>query len=169
MSRRALLVAALLLVAPMARAQQQAAGGDPQGVVGLPKGQAFAGEALLARTEDVAGLLRCPVCQGLSVADSPSKLAGEMRSEIETQLRAGRSPDRIRAFFIDRYGEWILLSPSRHGWNLLPWAVPIVGLLAGVTVWVVFVRRRAPRIAGEVTETEHRRIEHGLADLEEPG
>jgi cytochrome c-type biogenesis protein CcmH/NrfF len=47
--------------------------------------------------------------------------------------------------------------------------VPIIGLLAGVTVWVVFVRRRAPRIAGEVTETEHRRIEHELADLEEPG
>jgi cytochrome c-type biogenesis protein CcmH/NrfF len=47
--------------------------------------------------------------------------------------------------------------------------VPIVGLLAGVTVWVVFVRRRAPRITGEVTETEHRRIEHELADLEEPG
>jgi cytochrome c-type biogenesis protein CcmH len=91
-----------------------------------------------------------------------------MRSEIETQLRAGRTPDQIRAFFIDRYGEWILLSPPRHGWNLLPWAVPIVGLLAGVTLWVVFVRRR-PGTAGEVTETEHRRIEHELADLEEPG
>jgi cytochrome c-type biogenesis protein CcmH/NrfF len=47
--------------------------------------------------------------------------------------------------------------------------VPIVGLLAGVTLWVVFVRRRAPGDAAEVTETEHRRIEHELADLEEPG
>ena len=41
-----------------------------------------------------------------------------------------------------------------------PWAV---------AVWVAFVRRRTPRTAGEVTETEHRRIEHELADLEEPG
>ncbi len=118
---------------------------------------------------EIGAGLRCPVCLNLSVADSPSKLAGEMRSEIETQLRAGRSPDQIRAFFIDRYGEWILLSPRRHGWNLLPWAVPIVGLLAGVALWVAFVRRRAPAPAGEVTETEHRRIEHELADLEEPG
>ena len=121
------------------------------------------------RVHEIGAGLRCPVCLNLSVADSPSKLAGEMRSEIETQLRAGRSPDQIRAFFIDRYGEWILLSPPRHGWNLLPWAVPIVGMLAGVAVWVAFVRRRTPRTAGEVTETEHRRIEHELADLEEPG
>ena len=45
----------------------------------------------------------------------------------------------------------------------------IVGMLAGVAVWVGLVRRRAPRTPGEVTETEHRRIEHQLADLEEPG
>jgi cytochrome c-type biogenesis protein CcmH len=121
------------------------------------------------RVHEVGAGLRCPVCLNLSVADSPSKLAGEMRSEIETQLRAGRTPDQIRAFFIDRYGEWILLSPPRHGWNLFPWAVPIVGLLAGVMLWVVFVRRRAPGTPGEVTETEHRRIEHELADLEELG
>jgi len=42
-------------------------------------------------------------------------------------------------------------------------------LLLYLAVWVAFVRRRAPRTAGEVTETEHRRIEHQLADLEEPG
>jgi cytochrome c-type biogenesis protein CcmH len=121
------------------------------------------------RVHEIGAGLRCPVCLNLSVADSPSTLAGEMRTEIETQLRAGRRPEQIRAFFIDRYGEWILLSPPRHGWNLLPWAVPIVGLVAGVALWVAFVRRRAPGTAGEVTETEHRRIEHELADLEEPG
>ena len=126
-------------------------------------------QTLDERVHEIGAGLRCPVCLNLSVADSPSTLAGEMRTEIETQVRAGRSPDQIRAFFIDRYGEWILLSPPRHGWNLLPWAVPIVGMLAGVGVWVAFVRRRVPRTAGEVTETERRRIEHELVDLEEPG
>ena len=122
-------------------------------------------ETLDDRVHEIGAGLRCPVCLNLSVADSPSTLAGEMRDEIETQLRAGRSPAQIRAFFIDRYGEWILLSPPRRGWNLLPWAVPIVGLLGGLALWVGFVRRRTPG----VTETEHRRIEHELADLEEPG
>ena len=135
----------------------------------IASGGAGGHQTLDERVHEIGAGLRCPVCLNLSVADSPSTLAGEMRTEIETQLRAGRSPEQIRAFFIDRYGEWILLSPPRHGWNLLPWAVPIVGMLAGIAVWVAFVRRRTPRTAGEVTETEHRRIEHQLADLEEPG
>ncbi|HKX34407.1 MAG TPA: cytochrome c-type biogenesis protein [Actinomycetota bacterium] len=126
-------------------------------------------QTLDERVHEIGAGLRCPVCLNLSVADSPSKLAGEMRTEIATQLRAGRTPEQIRAFFIDRYGAWILLSPPPHGLNLVPWAVPIVGLLAGVVLWLAFVRRRAPRTAGEVTESEHLRIEHELADLEEPG
>lgn len=121
------------------------------------------------RAHQIGAGLRCPVCLNLSVADSPSPLAGEMRTEIETQLRAGRTPEQIRAFFVDRYGEWILLSPPRRGWNLLPWAVPIVGMVVGVAVWVALVRRRASRTHGGVTETEHRRIEHELADLQEGG
>lgn len=101
-----------------------------------------------ARTHEIAAGLRCPVCQNLSVADSPSRLAGEMRAEIETQLRAGRTPDEIRAFFIDRFGEWILLSPSRRGLNLVPWLVPILGVVAGAVLWVSLVRRRPTGEAG---------------------
>jgi cytochrome c-type biogenesis protein CcmH len=104
------------------------------------------------RVHEIGAGLRCPVCLNLSVADSPSKLAGEMRTEIANQLLAGRSPQQIRAFFIDRYGEWILLSPRPHGWNLVPWAVPVVGLLAGLTLWLVLVRRGEPGTGGRVTE-----------------
>lgn len=121
------------------------------------------------RVHEIGAGLRCPVCQNLSVADSPSKLAGEMRAEIETQLRGGRSPEQIRAFFVDRYGEWILLAPSRRGLNLVPWAVPVLGLLLGVALWVGFVRRRAPGDDLGATAAERARIERQLGELQEPG
>jgi cytochrome c-type biogenesis protein CcmH len=101
------------------------------------------------RVRDIASGLRCPVCQNLSVADSPSRLAGEMRAEIRAQLVAGRDPEEVRAFFVDRYGEWILLSPPRSGLNLLPWLVPVAGVLIGVALWFRLVRRRPAEI-GEV-------------------
>jgi cytochrome c-type biogenesis protein CcmH len=103
-------------------------------------------ESLADRAHEIAAGLRCPVCLNLSVADSPSRLAGEMRSEIGSRLRAGQSPEQIRAFFIDRYGEWILLEPPRRGLNWVPWAVPVVALVAGVGVWVAVLRRPQTRL-----------------------
>jgi cytochrome c-type biogenesis protein CcmH len=97
------------------------------------------------RVNEIAAGLRCPVCQNLSVADSPSRLAGEMRAEIADKLAAGQTPEQIRAFFVDRYGEWVLLAPTKRGLNLLPWAVPIVGVLAGAALWFGLVRRRPDR------------------------
>ena len=104
--------------------------------------------SLDARTQALAAGLRCPVCQNLSVADSPSHLAGEMRNEIAERLRAGASDDEVRAYFVQRYGEWVLLEPPRRGFDLIPWLVPIVGVAVGVGVWFALVRRR-PRSAAE--------------------
>ena len=97
------------------------------------------------RVREIASGLRCPVCQNLSVADSPSPLAREMRSEIAERLEAGATPDQVRAFFVERYGEWVLLAPTREGLNLLPWLVPIVGVVFGVGLWVYVLRRRPAR------------------------
>lgn len=135
------------------------------------------GRASLAdRAHEVAAGLRCPVCLNLSVADSPSGLAREMRSEITTRLRAGASPEQIRAFFVDRYGDWILLEPPKRGLNLVPWAVPFVALIGGVAIWVTVVRRRGPggdmsqaAPDGRPTEAERARIDRELADMQEPG
>lgn len=121
------------------------------------------------RVHEIASGLRCPVCQNLSVADSPSRLAGEMRSEIQAQLQQGRTPEEVRAFFVARYGEWILLAPSRRGLNLVPWLVPIIGVLAGAAIWAWLVRRRIGSDDGSATSSERSRIERELQGFEEPG
>jgi cytochrome c-type biogenesis protein CcmH len=89
----------------------------------------------------VASGLRCPVCQDLSVADSPSALAREMRGKIAAELRSGTSPAAIRQEFVNAYGEWILMNPPRHGLSLVAWILPVVLLGAGVLVAAVSVAR----------------------------
>jgi cytochrome c-type biogenesis protein CcmH len=121
------------------------------------------------RVHEIASGLRCPVCQNLSVADSPSRLAGEMREEIESQLQGRRSPEQVRAYFVERYGEWVLLAPSRRGLNLLPWLVPVIGVLAGVAIWVSLFRRRVTVEDVATTSSERARIDRELQGLEEPG
>jgi cytochrome c-type biogenesis protein CcmH len=119
------------------------------------------------RANALASGLRCPVCQNLSVADSPSRLAGEMRTEIEQQLAAGATDEQVREFFVGRYGEWILLEPTREGLNLLPWLFPIVAVAAGLAIWLVAVRRRSRPDVAPVSEEERRRIRGELAALED--
>ena len=111
-------------------------------VVALPVGaQSVADSILEARTTAVAAELRCPVCQGLSIQDSPSELSQEMRGMVRDQLRAGKTPAEVKAFFVSKYGEWILLTPTAQGFNLLLYILPFALLLGGAAVIVVVVRR----------------------------
>jgi cytochrome c-type biogenesis protein CcmH/NrfF len=93
------------------------------------------------RTRSVAAQLRCPVCQGLSLADSPSELALEMKDVVREQLAAGRTPDQVKAYFVAKYGEWILLEPPAHGINVVAYLLPGLALAAGlVVVWLALRR-----------------------------
>lgn len=110
--------------------------------------------SLQERVHAVAAGLRCPVCQNLSVADSPSALAREMRGTIERRLRAGETPARIRASFVAAYGDWILLDPPARGINLIAWLGPAALLVAGVALSVVAVRRWTRTSSGGETPPE---------------
>ena len=101
------------------------------------------------RVHAIAAGLRCPECQNLSVADSPSGLAREMRSEIERRLLAGQSADAITSYFVSRYGRWILLSPSAGGLGLIAWGAPVLAALVGGAMAVAVLRRRRSRVDGE--------------------
>ncbi len=103
--------------------------------------QAPKDSALEARTSAVAAQLRCPVCQGLSLQDSPSELAQSMRAVVRDQLAQGKTPDEVKAYFVSKYGEWILLAPEPRGFNLVAYAVPFLVVLAGGALIVIAVRR----------------------------
>jgi cytochrome c-type biogenesis protein CcmH len=96
---------------------------------------------------DVAAQLRCVVCQSLSVADSPSETANQMRQIIRERLAAGESPEQVRDYFVQKYGQWILLSPPKEGFNLLVWVVPFAALGAGLVLVAVILRRWSRRPA----------------------
>jgi cytochrome c-type biogenesis protein CcmH len=90
---------------------------------------------------DVALQLRCVVCQNLSVADSPSEMAGQMRAIVRERLEAGETPEQVREYFVARYGEWILLAPRRTGFNLLVWGFPVAAVAVGFGVVALLLRR----------------------------
>jgi cytochrome c-type biogenesis protein CcmH len=96
---------------------------------------------------EVSAQLRCVVCQSLSVADSPSETAHQMKDIIRERLAAGETPEQVRAYFVEKYGTWILLSPPRQGFNLLVWVVPFVGLGLGLVLVLIVVRRWSRRPA----------------------
>ena len=64
-----------------------------------------------------------------------------MRAIVREQLQAGKSPDEIKAFFVSKYGEWVLLKPKTTGFSALLWILPYVVLVLGVSTALWFVRR----------------------------
>jgi cytochrome c-type biogenesis protein CcmH len=107
----------------------------------LAAGRAVAAPVTPQQVHEVAEQLRCVVCQNLSVADSPSEMAAQMRGIVRERLEAGESPAQVRQYFVDRYGEWILLAPRRSGFNLLVWWMPVAAVTVGLVGVALLLRR----------------------------
>ena len=136
-------VAALIWTASMAGAQGIAP-------IAPPAVQVSAADSILeARTAAVAATLRCPVCQGESIQDSPATLAQQMRAVVKERLRAGESEEEVKAYFVARYGEWILLEPQMRGLNILLYALPVLLVVGGLGLVVFLVRRWTQPVADQ--------------------
>lgn len=95
------------------------------------------------QAEQIAAELRCPDCQALSVAESQTAAAAAIRRQIVEQLAAGQSPDQVRAYFVARYGEWILLAPT----SPFAWWIPAVAIVVGIGAFGWWLRRGRSRVA----------------------
>lgn len=123
--------------------------------------------ALEARARGLDHALRCVVCQSESVASSNADWAVETRRVIREQVVAGQSDAQIVDFFVERYGEFVLMTPRSTGSNWLLWAAgPLMFLLAaGIGVFYLRGRATAPAATDEtLTEDESRRLAEILKD-----
>lgn len=98
--------------------------------------------AVERRLKDLAEELRCLVCQNQTIADSNAPLALDLRNQIRTQIAQGRSDDQIRAYMVERYGDFVLYKPPFKANTALLWLAPALLLLAGGAVFWIVVRRR---------------------------
>lgn len=96
------------------------------------------------RVTGLARSIKCPTCQGESVAESDAGPSREIRRDIAVRVQQGESDEDIRAYYADRYGDQILLTPPRSGLGALVWVIPVlVGLGAVAGLVMAFRRWRA--------------------------
>ena len=97
------------------------------------------------KAREIGLLLRCPVCQGMPIVDSPADMAQSMMRRIREMSAEGKTKDEILEYFTARYGDWVLLEPRKEGLNWLVWVMPPLFLLLGVLMALGYGRRSKSR------------------------
>ena len=100
--------------------------------------------ALEAKAQDLMETLRCLKCQSQSIADSDASMAGDMRSQVRQRIAAGEEPEAVRAWLVERYGDYVSYAPrvTTLTWPLF--AAPLALLLLAAAL----LRRRFRGKAG---------------------
>ena len=99
--------------------------------------------ALEAKAQALMETLRCLKCQSQSIADSDAPMAGDMRHQVRTRIAAGEEPEHIRAWMVERYGDYVSYKPTVSATTWPLFAVPVVLLL--LAVLIIRRRLRSPR------------------------
>jgi len=129
--------------------------------------------ALEARVQALAAELRCLVCQNQSLADSHAPLALDLKEQVRTQLRAGRSEAEVVAWMTARYGDFVRYRPPWKASTALLWAGPALLLAGGLLAWWLAIRRREDVPDGQPSASELERADrwlglHGSGDAGHP-
>ncbi|UUL83042.1 cytochrome c-type biogenesis protein [Sphingomonas qomolangmaensis] len=129
-------ILALLVAAPLA-AQQSAV---PQAELAWKQ---LPDPAKEAEARELMEELRCLVCQGQSIADSDADMAGDMRALVRERVGQGESAADVRAWLIERYGDYVSYDPPVSGASVPLWIAPIVLLILGAGIAARSFRRRS--------------------------
>ena len=121
---------------------------DAEQFVGKPQGTPLTGEQLNLKTQQVGALLRCPVCQGLSVSDSPSEMAVNMKGQVRELLSRGYTQEQILSYFERSYGQFVLLKPKFNGVAAAVWILPLLAVAIGVVIVVSKAKKLEAAPAG---------------------
>ena len=104
--------------------------------------------------------MRCLVCQNESLAGSRSDLANDLRREIRTLIKEGKSDDQIRNFMVERYGDFVLYRPPVKPITWLLWIGPFVILVIGIVGLLTYLRRRNSSVPSVIlTDADNRKID----------
>ena len=98
------------------------------------------------RVQALGSRIRCPVCQGEAISESPSETAQSMMEIVEEQVAAGASDGEIIDYFKDRYGEFVVLDPPFRGLTLVLWLLPLGAVAAGIVLIVGRMRPAAEKV-----------------------
>ncbi len=130
-------------------------------------------QAIDIRTREIAKTLRCTVCQSESLFESQAPLAQQMREVIRERVAQGQSDEEIRAYFLSRYGDYILMEPRKTGLNWLIWAGPFLMLLVGgiflyrtLARWTAQTASAPPEDLPPLDDISRQRIERELRSLQ---
>ena len=103
----------------------------------------LADAAAEARVQRLGKQLRCAVCQGVAISDSPASMARAQLDKVRELVQEGKTDQEILDYFVARYGEWVLLEPTKGGLNSVLWVTPVAIIVVGVLLIVLQSRRRA--------------------------
>jgi cytochrome c-type biogenesis protein CcmH len=106
------------------------------------------------RVTNLARTIKCPTCSGESAAESNAPSSQEVRRDISLRIEQGQTDDEIRAFYVSRYGDGILLTPASTGVASLVWIIPVVAVVVAGSALVLALRRGARREAGGATDAD---------------
>jgi cytochrome c-type biogenesis protein CcmH len=118
---------------------------------------------------EISKTLRCAVCQNQPVSESNSDLAKDMRQIIREQLVAGKSREQIVQYFVDRYGDYVLMKPPTERAGLLLWVAPVLVFFVLFAFGWLFLCRKlaAPTEAPTLSDADRERVQAARKQLDD--